>query len=183
MLLAGLAGFRCERARRTQRGSSSACGPRSSRAAIAWRATSAGNAACSRRWKPSTAPPPRSPARSGSARGRVRRGPRRAPAGRGGGGGQSSGSCWTTERAMSLRAVALYKAGDLAALRMLFAADGIREFLSRTSALRLLLMRDGELLANATALSRRRSPPRERAPSRRPRCAKRRLKALTRTRA
>jgi septal ring factor EnvC (AmiA/AmiB activator) len=51
-----------------------------------------------------------------------------------------------TERAMSRRAVALYKAGDLAAVRMLFAAGGIREFLSRTSALRLLLARDGELL-------------------------------------
>jgi len=51
-----------------------------------------------------------------------------------------------TERAMSLRAVALYKAGDLASVRMLFAAGGIREFLSRTSALRLLLTRDGELL-------------------------------------
>jgi septal ring factor EnvC (AmiA/AmiB activator) len=53
-----------------------------------------------------------------------------------------------TERAMSRRAVALYKAGDRAALRMLFSADGIREFLSRTSALRLLLKRDGELLTS-----------------------------------
>jgi septal ring factor EnvC (AmiA/AmiB activator) len=51
-----------------------------------------------------------------------------------------------TERAMSGRAVALYKAGDHAAMRMLFSAAGIREFLSRTSMLRLLLTRDGELL-------------------------------------
>jgi len=51
-----------------------------------------------------------------------------------------------TERAMRQRAVALYKAGDLAGVRMLFSAGGIREFLARTSALRLLLERDGELL-------------------------------------
>jgi len=51
-----------------------------------------------------------------------------------------------TERAMSRRAVALYKAGDRAAMRMLFAADGLREFLSRSSALAQLLQRDGALL-------------------------------------
>jgi septal ring factor EnvC (AmiA/AmiB activator) len=51
-----------------------------------------------------------------------------------------------TEQAMSRRAAALYKAGDLAGVRMLFSAGGIREFLARTSALRLLLARDAELL-------------------------------------
>jgi len=51
-----------------------------------------------------------------------------------------------TERAMSTRAVALYKAGELAGVRMLFSAGGIREFLARVSALRLLLGRDAELL-------------------------------------
>jgi septal ring factor EnvC (AmiA/AmiB activator) len=58
-----------------------------------------------------------------------------------------------TERAMSRRAVALYKAGDLAAVRTLFAAGGVREFLSRTSALRLLLTRDAELLERHRAQS------------------------------
>jgi septal ring factor EnvC (AmiA/AmiB activator) len=53
----------------------------------------------------------------------------------------------TTERAMSRRAVSLYKAGELSGMRMLFAADGVREFLSRISALRLLLTRDVDLLA------------------------------------
>lgn len=57
-----------------------------------------------------------------------------------------AGRLRVTERAMSRRAVALYKAGDRAAMRMLFSADGIREFLSRTSALRMLLKRDGDLL-------------------------------------
>jgi len=52
-----------------------------------------------------------------------------------------------TERAMSRRAVALYKAGELAVVRTLFSAGGVREFLSRTSVLRLFLKRDGELLA------------------------------------
>ena len=51
-----------------------------------------------------------------------------------------------TEKAMSRRAVALYKVGDLAGVRMLFSAGGIREFLARTNAFRLLLMRDAELL-------------------------------------
>jgi septal ring factor EnvC (AmiA/AmiB activator) len=68
-----------------------------------------------------------------------------------------------TERAMSRRAVALYKAGDLAGVRMLFSAGGIREFLARTSALRLLLGQDVELLERhrsesaALAAARRRA--------------------------
>jgi septal ring factor EnvC (AmiA/AmiB activator) len=51
-----------------------------------------------------------------------------------------------TQRAMSYRAVALYKSGELAGVRMLFSAGGVREFLARVSALRLLLERDAELL-------------------------------------
>lgn len=68
-----------------------------------------------------------------------------------------------TERAMSARAVALYKAGDRAAMRMLFSADGIREFLSRTSALRLLLTRDGELLESHRSQSAQLADSRRRA--------------------
>jgi septal ring factor EnvC (AmiA/AmiB activator) len=51
-----------------------------------------------------------------------------------------------TEDAMSRRAVALYKSGDAAGVRMLFAAGGIREFLARSSLLRRLLQRDLALL-------------------------------------
>ena len=51
-----------------------------------------------------------------------------------------------TEAAMSVRAVGLYKAGEAGTLRMLFSADGLREFLSRVNALRLLLVHDAELL-------------------------------------
>jgi len=51
-----------------------------------------------------------------------------------------------TQQAMSRRAVALYKSGELGGVRMLFSAGGIREFLARVSALRLLLERDAELL-------------------------------------
>jgi septal ring factor EnvC (AmiA/AmiB activator) len=58
-----------------------------------------------------------------------------------------------TERAMSQRAVALYKAGELAGVRMLFSAGGIREFLARIGALRLLLGRDVELLERHRAES------------------------------
>jgi len=50
-------------------------------------------------------------------------------------------------RAMSDRAAALYRAGDLGAVRMLFSAESLREFLSRVYALRLLLAHDAELLA------------------------------------
>lgn len=51
-----------------------------------------------------------------------------------------------TEAAMSRRAVGLYKAGEAGALRMLFSAGGLREFLSRVYALRLLLVYDSDLL-------------------------------------
>ncbi|MEE8509057.1 MAG: peptidoglycan DD-metalloendopeptidase family protein [Myxococcota bacterium] len=50
-------------------------------------------------------------------------------------------------RAMSDRAAALYRAGDLGAVRMLFSAESLREFLSRVYALRILLTHDAELLA------------------------------------
>lgn len=50
-------------------------------------------------------------------------------------------------RAMSDRAAALYRAGDLGAVRMLFSAESLREFLSRVYALRILLAHDAELLA------------------------------------
>jgi len=58
-----------------------------------------------------------------------------------------------TERAMKRRAVALYKSGDVATVRMLFSADGIREFLARSSLLRLLLQRDAALLERHQAES------------------------------
>jgi septal ring factor EnvC (AmiA/AmiB activator) len=50
------------------------------------------------------------------------------------------------ERAMSSRAVALYKAGSAGPVRLLFAADGVRNLLSRLSALKLLLGHDIDLL-------------------------------------
>ena len=52
-----------------------------------------------------------------------------------------------TERAMSGRAAALYRAGDLSTVRLLFSAGGLQEFLSRVSSLRLLLEHDADLLA------------------------------------
>jgi septal ring factor EnvC (AmiA/AmiB activator) len=56
-----------------------------------------------------------------------------------------------TERAMSLRSVALYKAGELGAVPLLFSADGLREFLSRVYTLRRLLVHDADLLARHRA--------------------------------
>ncbi len=50
------------------------------------------------------------------------------------------------ERAMSSRAVALYKAGSAGPVRLLFAADGVRDLLSRLNALKLLLGHDIDLL-------------------------------------
>jgi septal ring factor EnvC (AmiA/AmiB activator) len=70
-----------------------------------------------------------------------------------------------TERTMSRRAVALYRAGDRGALPMLFSAEGVRDFLSRVYALRLLLSHDRDLLARhhlqEEALARARSEARE----------------------
>ncbi len=50
------------------------------------------------------------------------------------------------ERAMSIRAVALYKAGSVGPVRLLFAADGVRDLLSRLNTLKLLLGHDISLL-------------------------------------
>jgi len=50
------------------------------------------------------------------------------------------------ERAMSSRAVALYKAGSAGPVRLLFAADGLRDMLSRLNTLKLLLGHDIDLL-------------------------------------
>ena len=58
-----------------------------------------------------------------------------------------------TKRAMRVRAVALYKAGEVGAVSLLFSADGIRDLLSRVSMLRLLLGHDAELLARHRAQS------------------------------
>jgi septal ring factor EnvC (AmiA/AmiB activator) len=59
----------------------------------------------------------------------------------------------STRQAMRVRAVALYQAGNLGSLRLLFAAGGLREFLSRVRALRVLLGHDAELLARYRAQS------------------------------
>jgi septal ring factor EnvC (AmiA/AmiB activator) len=50
------------------------------------------------------------------------------------------------QRAMSARAVALYKAGSAGPVRLLFAAEGVRGFLSRLRTLKLLLGHDADLL-------------------------------------
>jgi septal ring factor EnvC (AmiA/AmiB activator) len=52
-----------------------------------------------------------------------------------------------TRQAMRVRAIALYQAGDVGSLRLLFTSGGLREFLSRVRALRVLLRHDVELLA------------------------------------
>lgn len=52
-----------------------------------------------------------------------------------------------TKQAMRVRAVALYQAGNAGTLRLLFTAGGLREFLSRVRALRVLLRHDAELIA------------------------------------
>ena len=58
-----------------------------------------------------------------------------------------------TQQAMRVRAVALYQAGNVGTLRLLFAAGGLREFLSRVRALRVLLSHDADLLARHLAQS------------------------------
>lgn len=50
------------------------------------------------------------------------------------------------EIAMGARARALYQAGELGAIPLLFSAGDLREFLGRVQALRLLLVHDAELL-------------------------------------
>ncbi|MBW2713268.1 MAG: peptidoglycan DD-metalloendopeptidase family protein, partial [Deltaproteobacteria bacterium] len=51
-----------------------------------------------------------------------------------------------TQRAMSGRAVALYKTGDVGPLSLLFSAADLKELLARSQILRMLLKRDHELL-------------------------------------
>jgi len=58
------------------------------------------------------------------------------------------------ERAMGARARALYRAGELGAIPLLFSASDLHEFLQRVQALRLLLSHDSELLARHQAESR-----------------------------
>jgi septal ring factor EnvC (AmiA/AmiB activator) len=50
------------------------------------------------------------------------------------------------ERAMSARAVALYRAGELGTLQLLFSAGGLRDFFSRVQTLRRLLRHDSDLI-------------------------------------
>lgn len=63
----------------------------------------------------------------------------------------------STRSAMSVRAVALYKAGDLGPIRALFAAESLREALERAEVLQRLLTHDQRLLrrfrAEGVALS------------------------------
>jgi septal ring factor EnvC (AmiA/AmiB activator) len=59
-----------------------------------------------------------------------------------------------THRALAHRAVALYRAGELGSLRLLFSAGGLREFLGRVQLLRRLLARDAQLLARHREQSR-----------------------------
>ncbi len=56
-----------------------------------------------------------------------------------------------TRSAMALRAVALYKAGDVGPVRVLFADGDLRDMLARVRALRLLLRHDNELAARFQA--------------------------------
>jgi len=58
-----------------------------------------------------------------------------------------------TERAMSRRAVALYRAGELGAMPVLFSSADMRDFLSRIQSLRRLLTHDADLLARHRAES------------------------------
>ena len=50
------------------------------------------------------------------------------------------------ERAMSVRAVALYRAGELGTLQLLFSAGGLRDFFARVQTLRRLLRHDTDLI-------------------------------------
>ena len=51
-----------------------------------------------------------------------------------------------TRDAMGRRAAALYRAGEIGAVRLLFSAEGLRGFLTRVAALRLLLTHDADLI-------------------------------------
>jgi septal ring factor EnvC (AmiA/AmiB activator) len=67
----------------------------------------------------------------------------------------------STRRALSKRAVALYRAGELGSLQLLFSSDGIREFLARVQLLRRLVGRDAELLARHRTAAQRLAQSRE----------------------
>jgi septal ring factor EnvC (AmiA/AmiB activator) len=60
--------------------------------------------------------------------------------------GKLEESLVSTRAAMSVRAVALYKAGDLGPIRALFAAENLREALERAEVLQRLLTHDQRLL-------------------------------------
>ncbi|MEM9177666.1 MAG: peptidoglycan DD-metalloendopeptidase family protein [Myxococcota bacterium] len=53
----------------------------------------------------------------------------------------------STQRALSARAVALYRGGELGPVRVLFSSDSLPEMLTRASALRVLVRHDAELVA------------------------------------
>lgn len=56
-------------------------------------------------------------------------------------------SLTSTQRALSSRAVALYRGGELGAVRVLFSSASLPEMLSRASALRVLVRHDAALVA------------------------------------
>ena len=58
------------------------------------------------------------------------------------------------ERAMAKRAVALYRAGEVGAVRLLFSAGGLRDFFGRVQLLRQLLHHDTDLVARHRAQTR-----------------------------
>ncbi len=58
-----------------------------------------------------------------------------------------------TRRAMAARAIALYEAGEVGPVRVLFSAGDARELLARVATLRFLLTRDAELLSRFRAES------------------------------
>ena len=68
-----------------------------------------------------------------------------------------------TERAMAARARALYRTGELGMLPVLFAAEGLQDFLSRVQMLRRLLDQDAALLERHRSESQALTRSRERA--------------------
>jgi septal ring factor EnvC (AmiA/AmiB activator) len=52
-----------------------------------------------------------------------------------------------TQQALAARAVALYRGGELGPVRVIFSSNSLPEFLSRASALRLLVRHDAKLVA------------------------------------
>ena len=60
--------------------------------------------------------------------------------------GEASRRLEQLERALARRAVALYRAGEIGAVRLLFAARDLRDFFTRVQTLRRLVRRDSELV-------------------------------------